>query len=328
MAPEARVNDDVINNKTPPSLFVSPEYEIAFPVYLNLYHGLDIDPNLISHYRELTPQQKVTYESFLEQVRTINKHDDGNDDLLETPSLVLPDAMTCLRFLQADKYHADKALQRIVTTMKWQQQMNLAQVMSRPPRMLETYRKIRVRACMGRTKDGMPIFVERLGAFFNGIPSAEGKTLTQEDWIHCFLYELADVLRKIRETYHHETTTTTVTQHPHPPTITWKATWIMDCQGVSAYRAMKAVSTLKMIDSVTEPNFPEMAGPIYLINVPSIVAGVWRICKAFLDPTVVTKIQIHSGVPKDILLERIDESVLFQEYGGTNDEEYPKSCYI
>jgi CRAL/TRIO domain len=314
MAPEARPNDDVVI-KEETDLFVSPEYEIAFPVYLNLYHGLDIDPNLISHYKELTPEHKTAYESFVEQVRKRSKQE-------ETLFLVLPDDLTCLRFLQADKYHADKALERILATLKWQQQVKLAQIMSHPPASLETYRKIRVRACMGRTKDGMPVFVERLGAFFNGIPSPEGKTLTSDDWIQCFLYELADVLKKIRENYHE-----TTVHHPDQPT-TWKATWIMDCKGVSAYRAMKATSTLKLIDSVTEPNFPEMAGPIYLINVPSLVAGVWRVCKAFLDPAVVAKIQIHSGVPKDVLLERIPESVLFQEYGGTNHAEYPKSCYI
>jgi hypothetical protein len=314
MAPEAKTNDQVIKEETNADVFVSPEYDIPFPVYLNLYHGLDIDPKLISHYSELTPEHKTAYESFVEQVR---KHDWDDVD-----TLVLPDDLTCLRFLQADKYHADKALERIVATLKWQQQVKLAQVMSHPPAQLETYRKIRVRACMGRTNDGMPIFVERLGAFFNGIPSPEGKTLTKDDWIQCFLYELADVLRRIRENYHE-----TTVNHPEQPT-TWKATWIMDCRGVSAYRAMKATSTLKMIDAVTEPNFPEMAGPIYLINVPSLVAGVWRVCKAFLDPDVVAKIQIHSGVPKDLLLERIPESVLFQEYGGTNDAEYPNSCFI
>ena len=63
------------------------------------------------------------------------------------------------------------------------------------------------------------------------------------------------------------------------------------------------------------------------MNVPTIVSGVWRVCRAFLDPTVAAKIQIHSNLPKEHLLERMPETVLFQEFGGLNQARLPQAVY-
>lgn len=296
--------------------FVSPDYGVHFENYLNLYHGIeDLDVTQISHLQDLSEDEKSHFEAFVQQVRAYDITGELNRD-----DYIVPDDMTLLRFLQADNWNADKALRRIVATLEFHAEMNLKQVMSSPPENLEAYRKIRVRAHMGRTKDGMPIFVERLGGFMNGIPSAEGKALTKDDWCHCFLYDLGELIREIRSNYAIEKET----DNP----VTWKATWVMDCKGISVFKAYKAMSTIKMIDNMTEPNFPEFAGPIYMINSPSLVAGIWKLAKVFLDPAVVAKIQIHSNVPKELMLERMDESVLFEEYGGTNKKEFPKSQYI
>ena len=301
---ENNVND---KKELPASSEVShPEYSLSSYAYLNLYHGMDtVDSEKISHYTEMTKEQRGIYESFLEMVR----QDANSMDVLQ------PDDMTCLRFLQADKYYAKKALRRLQDNQVWLKETNIAQLLSNPPSKLETYRKLRARAYMGRTKDNMPIFVERLGDFMCAISSPAGKSLQDKDFVECFLYELGELLAQIRQSY-------TLDKNS-----TWRATWIMDCKNISFYRAMKATHTLKLLDALTEPNFPEIAGPIYLINVPSIVSGVWKIIKAFLDPSIVAKIQIHSQVPTELMLERIEKSVLFEEYGGTNQGHFPPAEY-
>jgi len=110
--------------------------------------------------------------------------------------------------------------------------------------------------------------------------------------------------------------------------VTWKATWIMDTKNVGFYRASRATGTLQLLDALTEPNFPEIAGPIFIIQVPHLVSGVWRICQAFLDPAVAAKITVDSGLPTKELLKHMDEDVLFEELGGTNRTvEFPKAEY-
>ena len=168
----------------------------------------------------------------------------------------------------------------------------------------------------------MPIIAERLGAFFVGISSKEGKSLSNKEWVDLCLYELNQVMKVVRETYKE-----TTVLHPENPT-TWKVSWIMDLKGATLFTAMKATSIIKLLNAPIEPNFPELAGPIYLINTPSVIMAAWKVVKQFLDATVLSKIQLHHGVPTDVFLESIDESVLFEEYGGTNKKEYPQSEYV
>jgi hypothetical protein len=178
---------------------------------------------------------------------------------------------------------------------------------------------------MGRTNgDEMSIFVESLGDFMNVIPSPEGKTLTKEDFRECFLCNLGEVLGQIRDNYK-------LTKDDPNTLTTWKANWIMDANNMRLFRATSATSTIQYLDSITEPNFPEIAGaPITIMNVPSIVAGggVWRLVKAFLDPVTAAKVQITSTVPTEALLQRIPSQVLLEEYGGSNKEtEFAKAEY-
>lgn len=313
------VDDSVVAaSDTKKQVYFNKEHNVKFECWLNLYHDMEVDPMTVDHYTSMSDEERETYTAFLGQVKNINWDDvEGIDP--QQP-LVLPDDLTCLRFLQADKYNTETALKRLMATLLFHQEYKVAQIMSNQPQKLESYRKLRARAMMGMTKDGMPIFVERLGHFMCGITSVEGKALTGQEYIECFLYDLGLLISSIRKS-HEETS-----QNDKVAT-TWKATWIMDCAGIRYFRALKSMSTLKLIDSVTEPNFPELAGPIYLINAPTVASALWRVAKNFLDPTVAAKIEIHSGVPTELLESRIDKSVLFEEYGGTNSGHFPKAEY-
>ena len=43
-----------------------------------------------------------------------------------------------------------------------------------------------------------------------------------------------------------------------------------------------------------------------------------------MTTTTVEKIEIHSGVPMDVLETIMPKSVIPREYGGTNDVHYPQ----
>ena len=67
--------------------------------------------------------------------------------------------------------------------------------------------------------------------------------------------------------------------------------WIARAPSLSRARA---ISTLKLLNGDLESHFPELAGPIHFINVPSVVMGAWGMfmCHAFfLDPVVVSKVR-------------------------------------
>jgi len=69
---------------------------------------------------------------------------------------------------------------------------------------------------------------------------------------------------------------------------------------------------------VTNQNYPERAGYIYVINVPRWFNMVWKIVKPWVDPATLEKITVVRGEHEvlDALLERIPIENIPEEYGG------------
>jgi hypothetical protein len=63
--------------------------------------------------------------------------------------------------------------------------------------------------------------------------------------------------------------------------------------------------------------------PIFVVNCSGIFTQAWKAVKQILDPVVVGKIQLSSGVPTAALLQVMDKSVLLEEYGGDNKTPFP-----
>ena len=84
---------------------------------------------------------------------------------------------------------------------------------------------------------------------------------------------------------------------------------IGDLQSISYVSAIRTMAFIKSLTKDVETNFPEIAGPIYLINVPRFIFGIWYLCKRFLDPAVEAKISLNMGVPKEKLLAELGAEV-------------------
>ena len=97
-----------------------------------------------------------------------------------------------------------------------------------------------------------------------------------------------------------------------------RVTYVGDLAGVRFFPAMAAIPLLKSCTEVVEVHFPESAGIIFLINASAIAAKLYPMVKRFLDPAVASKIQIHAGIPTDVLLQTIPSQLLPVEYGGTS----------
>jgi len=136
-----------------------PEHAVTSDTYLNLYAGMEdkIELENFECYQTMTEEERKTFDDFLKSVQS--PVHEGKF------TAIVPDKFTVLRFLQADQYDTTKAMTRLESNQEWLRQVNIPGLLQNPPKMLNVYRKLRSRSCMGRTQDGMPIFVERLGDF-------------------------------------------------------------------------------------------------------------------------------------------------------------------
>lgn len=98
---------------------------------------------------------------------------------------------------------------------------------------------------------------------------------------------------------------------------------------------MPAINTLKAMGSIDNDNYPEGLRKLYalsnvptltlvshycsyFVNTPSLFTAIWKMLKGWYDPVTISKISIHSSVPKEIMKLIIPEDELPISFGGTS----------
>mmetsp|Transcript_1390 Transcript_1390/g.2193 ORF Transcript_1390/g.2193 Transcript_1390/m.2193 type:complete len:321 (-) Transcript_1390:224-1186(-) len=284
-------------------------YDLTESMFLNYFEGLDIAVEDLVYYKQMTDTQKGTYETFKARFAEEIKTYDGFD---RSKPYTLPDDHTLLKFLQADKYNIDVAMKRMLGTIGWRQKWNISELVKNGPNGLKEYREIRVRRHMGFDKDGLPIFAERLGKFMNLLQSSKAKSISTDDLMRCYIYDMGGLIEQFRES----------ARRGNPR---WKIIYIADARHAKLMSAFKAINILRSFAKEIETNFPEQAGPIFVIHCPKIVTKAYQLICKLLDPSVVAKIRLFSNEGTQAMLERMDKATLLEEYGGTNPTEYPQA---
>ena len=84
-----------------------------------------------------------------------------------------------------------------------------------------------------------------------------------------------------------------------------------------------------MTINISQDNYPETLGKMYIINAGMLFSAVWTIVKPFLDPVTQSKIVIISGSGKKELKKEIDEYYLPEFLGGkfNNNINENHGCY-
>eukprot|EP00947_MAST-08B_sp_MAST-8B-sp1_P001275 g1275.t1 len=270
---------------------------------INFLAGLeDLFPEVLA---ALTPAQRQAYAEFKQQfppaLAACTEIDRGKD-------YARPDDFTMLRFLQADKYDVAKGVARLVGCVVWRQQMGVDHVLERPSPGISRYFRARVIRFAGYDKFGRPLMIERLAEFCN---AGNQKSLTKDEWLKCYAWTQADLTQRFRET------------SIQRKQAIWKHSYLGDIKGVSYMGAYRTISFIKTLTKDVETNFPECAGPIFIVNAPRFIVTMYSVAKRILDPTVASKIRIFAGIPGDILAEELGADVLPVEFGGTNPYEVP-----
>ena len=100
--------------------------------------------------------------------------------------------------------------------------------------------------------------------------------------------------------------------------------FIGDCRGLRFFAAMRAVPLLKFLTKQVERHYPEIAGDICLVGVPSALAMIYnKVVKRFLDPAVAAKVELHSGIPSAHLIKKYGPDCLPVEWGGSSPVAVP-----
>ena len=169
---------------------------------------------------------------------------------------ITQDAHAMLRFLQADKYDVKKGAKRLADCVLWRQQLGIDFVLRRPSPGLPRYLKARVFRMVGFDKEHRPLMMERLAEFCN---AENNKALTKEEWLMSYAWTMADMCQRFRES-------SLRTGKP-----SWKHSYVADLKGVAYIKAYRMMSFMKMLGKDVETFFPEIAGPIFLVNSPQFM---------------------------------------------------------
>uniref|UniRef100_A0A7S1ZBV7 CRAL-TRIO domain-containing protein n=1 Tax=Trieres chinensis TaxID=1514140 RepID=A0A7S1ZBV7_TRICV len=98
-----------------------------------------------------------------------------------------------------------------------------------------------------------------------------------------------------------------------------KSIYIIDLEGMRLFDfAGEVIDFVKKASSFTSQHYPERAGTVFVINVPSFFHLIWKVIKPMLDPVTRQKIfilrgkeEIHNALKSKIPIENIPP-----EYGG------------
>ena len=215
------------------------------------------------------------------------------------------------RYVAACKGDRKHALQRLRATAEWRREHNVDTILDSPIPHFKLLKASYVHAVVGRTRSGMPVVVEGMGAFRSTMAILRKKGLVpskQEEVIHQFVFVIEWITRVLD-----------ATSFPKG-----KFVRIYDMKGIgfSDIADSEAVHLGKQMMDVLEQFYPERMAKAYVVNVPGFFGAVWRVIKPMLDPNTAKKINVITKFKHIVpaLQEEMDLEVIPKMYGGKGVE--------
>ncbi|KAF2969300.1 hypothetical protein GQX73_g4282 [Xylaria multiplex] len=249
------------------------------------------------------------------------------------------DTLTLLRFLRARKFDVAAAKKMLVESDQWRNKMTILEVddkatrgqqrllslddkpLENPPEqpikleeMVRTWdkdgsfkrnlSKYYTQFYHKTDKDGRPCYFEKLG----GIKFSELKKekFTNDKMVLNLAVEYEKMVDPrlpacSRQAGHLVETSCTV----------------LDADGVSILNPGPIYSYVQQTSTMSNSNYPERLGKMYIINVSKWYWGIWKVVSAFLDPVTASKIHVLSSSDyKAELLKQIPAENLPAAFGG------------
>ena len=213
----------------------------------------------------------------------------------------LPPTEMPLRFLRAGKNCPVQGLQRYKATLDMRREERLDTILREPSPLFPLIKKHYPHFCHLKGKNGEPCFYEQppktnLKALRDGGVNLESllrhyKHITEYQWQWC---ERDDLQHSI---------------------------YVIDLKGIRMLDfAGESVDFVKRASAFSAQHYPERAGFVFVVNVPSWFKLIWNVVKPLVDEDTLHKIYILRGEEeiRQAMMERIPLENIPPEYGGTS----------
>lgn len=266
----------------------------------------------------LTEQQQAVFDELMASIEKCEYFADLN-------KLPHPDWFV-LRFLRATMkekigqriFLAAPAEKRFLATMQWRRKMNTEKIRENlrfgtcPPEYVQFANDIVPKLVWQDTKTGRPCALQKLGLVAQYLKT---DCFTMEQWEMCFTYDLERLLMLLDD-------------HSAARGIEIGTTVsIFDLQGLGL-GSLTRIKLLRVLDDITSSHYPEISGPIFVMQAPWTFAKIFALVQPILDADTQSKIVVSNKFDLGLLSRVLGDDVrkfLPIEYDGTNTEPY-KHC--
>ncbi len=214
------------------------------------------------------------------------------------------------RFLIAEEWDKDKALERWRDTLSWREEQQADDVLNVCHSQFDTIQRYYPQSFYCRDRKGNMVYIERPGGVEISKIKKNGISIKKLIWHYMYCMEyLWQVIS---------------------PKETDRLTTILDLEGVSLFMVVGDVRNfITGCIKMTTTHYPARGHKLFIINCPGWFSNVWSWIKPMLNSAIEEKLQILKSGEKQNrkLLEIIDEENLPLKYGGQNADTFGDSVY-
>lgn len=210
------------------------------------------------------------------------------------------DDHTMLRFLRARQFVVKDASDMYRNYAVHRKESGIEKILKAKMPKADLWKTFVPHAFHGFDLEGRPIYIEKTGRIdFD----AAYQHLKDEDFLRHHLWQMEYLIEKCKE------------GSQRTGKVVDNFCSIVDLDGLSM-AARKGLKFIRMMAAHDQQFYPERLGKLYIINAPWVFPTFWKICKIWLDPNTIKKIEVLGKNFKKTLLEKIPAEFVPQEYGG------------
>lgn len=208
-----------------------------------------------------------------------------------------------MRFLRARKYKIPESKLMLENSEKWRKSFEVDKILKTFafPESAEV-RKIYNRFYHKTDKIGRPVYIEQLA----NLDLKKMFAITDTDRL------VKHYVREYEKLVDYRLPACTAKYGSH----IGQSFTILDLKGVPLSSFPQVKKVVNELSSVSQDNYPETLGMLFIVNAPTLFAAIWSVVKGWLDENTVSKIHLLGSNYQKQILEHVEAANLPKEYGG------------